>query len=31
MIDAIIKRASVTYNRYEMYALRENNVQLLVF
>jgi len=31
MIDALIKRVSVTYNWYEMYAHRRKNVQLLVF
>ena len=31
MIDALIKRASVTYNCYEMYAHRDRNVQLLAF
>ena len=31
MIDALIKRVSVTYKCYEMYAHRENKVQLLVF
>ena len=31
MIDALIKRVSVTYTCYEMYAHRGENVQLLVF
>jgi hypothetical protein len=31
MIDALIKRVSVTYKCYEMYAHRGENVQLLVF
>jgi hypothetical protein len=31
MIDALIKRASVTYKCYEMYAHRGEKVQLLVF
>jgi hypothetical protein len=31
MIDALIKRVSVTYNCYEMYAHRGKKVQLLVF
>jgi hypothetical protein len=31
MIDALIKRVSVTYKCYEMYAHRGKNVQLLVF
>jgi hypothetical protein len=31
MIDALIKRVSVTYQCYEMYAHREKKVQLLVF
>jgi hypothetical protein len=31
MIDALIKRVSVTYKRYEMYAHRWKKVQLLVF
>jgi hypothetical protein len=31
MIDALIKRVSVTYKRYEMYAHRGKNVQLLMF
>ena len=31
MIDALIKRVSVTYNCYEMYAHRRKIVQLLVF
>jgi hypothetical protein len=31
MIDALIKRVSVTYKCYEMYAHQEKNLQLLVF
>jgi hypothetical protein len=31
MIDALIKRVSVTYKCYEMYAHRGKIVQLLVF
>ena len=31
MIDALIKRVSVTYKCYEMYTHWEKNVQLLVF
>jgi hypothetical protein len=31
MIDALIKCVSVTYKCYEMYAHREEKVQLLVF
>jgi hypothetical protein len=31
MIDALIKRVTVTYKCYEMYAHRRKNVQLLVF
>ena len=31
MIDALIKRVSVTYKCYEMYAHRGKKVQLLVF
>ena len=31
MIDALIKRFSVTYECYEMYAHRGKIVQLLVF
>ena len=31
MIDALIKRVSVTYKCYEMYVHRGKNVQLLVF
>jgi hypothetical protein len=31
MIDALIKRVSVTYECYEMYAHRAKKVQLLVF
>ena len=31
MIDALIKRVSVTYECYEMYAHRGKKVQLLVF
>jgi hypothetical protein len=31
MIDALIKRVSVTYKCYEMHAHREKIVQLLVF
>ena len=31
MIDALIKRVSVTYKCYEMYAHREKKVQLIVF
>jgi hypothetical protein len=31
MIDALIKRVSVTYKCYEMHAHRGNKVQLLVF
>ena len=31
MIDAIIKRVSVTYKCYKMYAQRGKKVQLLVF
>jgi hypothetical protein len=31
MIDALIKRVSVTYTCYEMYAHRGKKVQLLVF
>jgi hypothetical protein len=31
MIDALIKRVFVTYKCYEMYAHREQNLQLLVF
>ena len=31
MIDAFIKRVSVTYKYYEMYAHRVKKVQLLVF
>jgi hypothetical protein len=31
MIDALIKRVSVTYKCYEMYGHRGKNVQLLVF
>ena len=31
MIDALIKRVSVTYRCYEMYAHRGKKVQLLVF
>jgi len=31
MIDALIKRVSVTYKCYEMYAHRGKNVQLFVF
>jgi hypothetical protein len=31
MIDALIKRVSVTYACYEMYAHRGKKVQLLVF
>ena len=30
MIDALIKRVSVTYKCYEMYAHRGKNMQLLV-
>jgi hypothetical protein len=30
MIDALIKRVSVTYKCYEMYAHRREKVQLLV-
>ena len=31
MIDALIRRVSVTYKCYEMYANRGEKVQLLVF
>ena len=31
MIDALIKRVSVTYKCYEMYAHRRKKLQLLVF
>ena len=31
MIDALIKRVSVTYKCYEIYAHRGEKVQLLVF
>ena len=31
MIDALIKRVSVTYKCYEMYVHQEKKVQLLVF
>ena len=31
MIDALIKRASITYKCYEMYAHRRKKLQLLVF
>ena len=31
MIDALIKRVSITYKCYEMYAHRGKKVQLLVF
>ena len=31
MIDALLKRVSVTYTCYEMYAHRGQKVQLLVF
>ena len=31
MIDALIKRVSVTYKCYEMYAHRGKKVQLFVF
>jgi hypothetical protein len=31
MIDALIKRVSVTYTRYEMYTHQGKKVQLLVF
>jgi hypothetical protein len=31
MIDALIKRVSVTYTCYEMYAHRGKKVQLLLF
>ena len=31
MIDALIKRVSVTYKCYEMYTYRGKKVQLLVF
>ena len=31
MIDALVKRVSVTYTCYEMYAYRGKKVQLLVF
>jgi hypothetical protein len=31
MIDALIKRVSVTYKCYEMHAHRGKKVQLLVF
>jgi hypothetical protein len=31
MIDALIKRVSVTYTCYETYAHRGKKVQLLVF
>ena len=31
MIDALVKRISVTYKCYEMYAHWGKNVQLLVF
>ena len=31
MIDALIKRVSVTYEYYEMYVHRGKKVQLLVF
>ena len=31
MSDALIKRVSVTYKCYEMYAHRGKSVQLLVF
>jgi hypothetical protein len=31
MIDALIKRVTVAYKCYEMYAHRRKNVQLLVF
>ena len=31
MIDALIKRVSVSYKCYEMYAHRGKQVQLLVF
>ena len=31
MIDALIKRVSVTYKCYEMYAHQGKNMQLLVF
>ena len=31
LIDALIKRVSVTYKFYEMYAHRGEKVQLLVF
>ena len=31
MIDALVKRVSVTYKCYEMYAHRGKKVQLLMF
>jgi hypothetical protein len=31
MIDALMKRVSVIYKYYEMYAHRRKKVQLLVF
>jgi hypothetical protein len=31
MIDALVKRVSVTYKYYEMYAHRGEKVQMLVF
>ena len=31
MIDALIKRVSVTYKCYEKYVHREKKVQLLMF
>ena len=31
MIDALIKRVSVTYKYYEIYAHRGKKVELLVF
>ena len=31
MIDSLIKRVSVTYECYQMYAHRGEKVQLLVF
>jgi hypothetical protein len=31
MIDALIKRVSITYKCYEMYEHRGKKVQLLVF
>jgi hypothetical protein len=31
MIDALVKRVSVTYKCYEIYAHRGKKVQLLVF